>query len=170
MSEDYYRILGIDQDAGPERIRQAYRKAAKRFHPDFSGRQESAERFRQVEEAWETLRDPEKRQAYDRRLGRQARSSIPATPRPGEALRETARPLRERNSAGAADAFSAGTTGTEATLEVLLSSDEAARGVEVPLEIPTVRRCLQCAEQGFWARLSCPICWGSGRIQTRRLC
>jgi molecular chaperone DnaJ len=64
---DYYEILGVARDAGPEEIKKAYRKLAHRHHPDKNPGDHSAEeRFKEISEANEVLGNPEKRQAYDR--------------------------------------------------------------------------------------------------------
>jgi molecular chaperone DnaJ len=64
---DYYEILGVARDAGPEEIKKAYRKLAHRHHPDKNPGDHSAEeRFKEISEANEILGNPEKRQAYDR--------------------------------------------------------------------------------------------------------
>lgn len=63
---DYYKILGISEQADEEQIKQAYRRLAKKFHPDLNpGSGEAEERFKEVVEAYETLGDAEKRKAYD---------------------------------------------------------------------------------------------------------
>ena len=59
MKEDFYRILGINQEADPAKIKRAYRGAVKRYHPDISPKDE--ERFKEVQAAYETLSDPKKR-------------------------------------------------------------------------------------------------------------
>jgi molecular chaperone DnaJ len=69
MSEDYYDILGIGKDADPQSIRKAYRRKAKKTHPNASGSTNSSERFRKVEEAYKTLGDARKRKAYDEQVG-----------------------------------------------------------------------------------------------------
>jgi curved DNA-binding protein len=64
--KDYYRILDVNRDASAEEIRKAYRKLARRYHPDVNPNDQSAvERFKEINEAYEVLRDPEKRQKYD---------------------------------------------------------------------------------------------------------
>ncbi len=62
-----YRTLGVSRDAGGEEIRAAYRLLARRYHPDM-GPGGSAEKFRQITEAYELLKDPSRREAYDRSL------------------------------------------------------------------------------------------------------
>jgi curved DNA-binding protein len=71
--KDYYQILGVPQDASQEVIKGAYRRLARKYHPDVSKEAEAEQRFKDVGEAYEVLKDPEKRAAYDRLAkGRQA--------------------------------------------------------------------------------------------------
>ena len=63
--KDYYKILGVQRGAGDEEIKKAYRKLARKFHPDVSKEANAKEKFQEVSEAYETLRDKEKRAAYD---------------------------------------------------------------------------------------------------------
>jgi len=63
--KDYYQILGIEPGAGEGEIKTAYRRLARKYHPDVSKEAGAEERFKAVNEAYEALRDPEKRRAYD---------------------------------------------------------------------------------------------------------
>src|SRR5258705_12237552 len=67
--KDYYAILGVDRNASAEDIKKAYRKLARKYHPDVSKEKDAEEKFKEMAEAYETLKDPEKRAAYDQ-LGR----------------------------------------------------------------------------------------------------
>jgi curved DNA-binding protein len=67
--KDYYEILGVKRDASSDDIRKAYRKLAHKYHPDVSKDPKGEEQFKSVAEAYQTLKDPEKRAAYDK-LGR----------------------------------------------------------------------------------------------------
>ncbi len=63
--KDYYSIMGVARDASPDDIKRAYRRLARKYHPDVSKEPDAEERFKEVNEAYEVLRDPEKRAAYD---------------------------------------------------------------------------------------------------------
>ncbi|HEY5899609.1 MAG TPA: DnaJ C-terminal domain-containing protein [Burkholderiales bacterium] len=63
--KDYYKILGVERGAAEEEIKKAYRRLARKYHPDVSKEANAKERFQEVSEAYETLRDKEKRAAYD---------------------------------------------------------------------------------------------------------
>jgi len=76
--KDYYKIMGVARDATEAQIKQAYRKLARKYHPDVSKEKDAEARFKELGEAYEVLKSPEKRAAYDQ-LGQ--------GPRPGEPFR-----------------------------------------------------------------------------------
>jgi len=63
--KDYYNIMGVERDASQDEIKRAYRKLARKYHPDVSKEKDAETRFKEVGEAYEALKDPEKRAAYD---------------------------------------------------------------------------------------------------------
>src|ERR1019366_9942676 len=67
--KDYYRVLGIERDADTDAIKKAYRKLAHKYHPDVSKDPAGEEKFKEIADAYQTVKDPEKRAAYDQ-LGR----------------------------------------------------------------------------------------------------
>ena len=79
--KDYYNVLGVARDASQDDIKRAYRKMARKFHPDVSKEANAEDRFKEVQEAYEVLKDPEKRAAYDQ-LGSNWRQGQQFTPPP----------------------------------------------------------------------------------------
>ena len=63
--KDYYEVMGVSRDASQDEIKRAYRKLARKYHPDVSKEADAEQRFKEIGEAYEVLKDPEKRAAYD---------------------------------------------------------------------------------------------------------
>jgi curved DNA-binding protein len=80
--KDYYKILGVERSATEAAIKKAYRKLARKYHPDVSKEKDAEARMKEINEAYEVLKDPEKRAAYDR-LGTGYRSGQEFRPPPG---------------------------------------------------------------------------------------
>jgi len=80
--KDYYKIMGVKRDASQDEIKRAYRKLARKFHPDVSKEPDAEAKFKELGEAYEVLKDPEKRSAYDQ-LGQQWQNGQEFHPPPG---------------------------------------------------------------------------------------
>jgi molecular chaperone DnaJ len=188
MTEDLYHVLGVERDATPEEIREAYRRKAKRYHPDASGNENSSGRFREVEEAYETLRDGHRRRAYDRKLARgegpggDAGQAEPVISRPSgweprrssvvtdwglRGLSALFEPFRFSMGRGSPVEASPSPS-PEPLLEVLLSPEEASRGASVAVDVPLIRPCPRCGGLWLWDRLSCESCAGKGWVRSTR--
>jgi curved DNA-binding protein len=83
---DYYEVLGVPRGADADAVKRAYRKLARKYHPDVSKEKNAENKFKEVQEAYEVLRDPEKRAAYDQ-LGRDYRTGQQFRPPPDWAQR-----------------------------------------------------------------------------------
>src|SRR5438105_12209113 len=92
--KDYYAILGVERGASADAIKKAYRKLAQKYHPDVSKDPQGEEKFKEIAEAYQTLKDPEKRAAYDQ-LGSGYRAGDEFRPPP-----DWERQFRERAQAG----------------------------------------------------------------------
>jgi molecular chaperone DnaJ len=144
-ARDLYALLGVARDAAPDEIRRAFRRLAKTTHPDRQ-HHESGERFRELRQAFETLRDPERRRAYDEAIRKAEAASHPLTAQPWG----MARPPRPR------PVFTA-------LAEVVLSPQEAAQGGTLPITAPVSLVCDACdGTGGDWG--TCSRCGGSGQI------
>lgn len=84
--KDYYEVLGVTRGADADAVKRAYRKLARKYHPDVSKEKNAEGKFKEVQEAYEVLRDPEKRAAYDQ-LGRDYRTGQQFRPPPDWAQR-----------------------------------------------------------------------------------
>ena len=80
--KDYYAILGVSREASEDEIKRSYRKLARKYHPDVSKEPQAEERFKELQEAYEVLKDPRKRSTYDQ-LGSQWKRGQDFTPPPG---------------------------------------------------------------------------------------
>src|ERR1700733_5281369 len=78
---DYYEILGVTRAADADEVKRAYRKMARKYHPDVSKEKNAEDKFKEVQEAYEVLRDADKRAAYDQ-LGRDFRNGQQFRPPP----------------------------------------------------------------------------------------
>ncbi len=193
MARDYYLILGVGSDATPDQIKSAYRREAKRCHPDHSG--EGSEPFLAVQEAYEVLGDPRRRRAYDDQLareskGREAASRLgpePLQPRrcpieplvPGRGTGSRGIPFGESPvsslieelfgpSAGdwdAAPRSQARRRGVgEIHVRVSLTPEQARHGGRVRAWLPGQVDCPSCQGWGRVGFFECPQCFGSGSV------
>ena len=175
---DYYEVLGVNRDAGDDEIKKAYRKLAMKYHPDRNpDNKEAEEKFKEAKEAYEMLSDPQKKAAYDRYGHAGVDPSMGAGPG------------AQGFEGGFADAFGdifgdlfggAGGgrggrsnvyRGADLRYNLEITLEEAARGAEKTIRIPTVEECGTChgsgAKPGTHPK-PCPTCQGHGQVRVQQ--
>ncbi len=177
---DYYQLLGVPRDADAEQIKKAYRKLALQYHPDRNeGSKEAEERFKEVTEAYEVLRDAEKRQLYDR-YGKQGVRGAGAGPGgPGFDFNEAIEIFMRDfggfggfggledlfGTRGARSQRSAARRGRTVRIRLPLTLAEVATGVTKTVRVSLLDRCEACEGSGAARGTSpatCGTCGGSG--------
>ena len=89
---DYYKVMGLEEDASAEDIKRTYRKLARKYHPDVSKEADSEARFKELGEAYKVLKDPERRREYDELKNYQGSGNAGFQPPPGWQSRESINP------------------------------------------------------------------------------
>lgn len=162
---DYYDVLGVGRNAGEDDLKRAYRRLARQYHPDVSKTDGTEERFKEINEAYQVLSDPDKRAAYDRfghaavdgSAGMGGFEGFPF----GDIFdvffgtsRSSARTGPER--------------GGDLRYHLNLTFEEAVFGCEKELQVPRLETCPRCdgarAEPGTTPQ-RCPVCHGSGQVR-----
>jgi molecular chaperone DnaJ len=170
-NRDYYKILNISKDASEEEIKKSYRKIAMQYHPDRNpGDREAEEKFKIASEAYEVLRDPEKRQIYDRYGMEGLRGTGFTGFRGFEDIFSTFGDIFE-------DFFGFGTSqqrrrtrvrpGADLRYDLNISFLDAAFGKETTIEIPKNVTCEICGGTGAkpgTTPTDCPSCRGTGQV------
>ncbi|HEU5262634.1 MAG TPA: molecular chaperone DnaJ [Gemmatimonadales bacterium] len=178
---DYYRLLGVKRDANEAEIKKAYRRLAMQYHPDRVGpdqKQGAEEKFKEITEAYEVLRDPEKRAAYDRygvaglRAGAGGGFGF-AHFDLSEALNIF---MRDFGGLGGFDAFFGGGErarrerhrGQDLKVSLKLTLQEVATGTTKTVRVRTLERCTACGGTGATAgtrSTTCSTCGGGGEVR-----
>ena len=174
---DYYEVLGVSKTATDAEIKSAFRKLAKKYHPDVSKEENAAEKFKEAQEAYAVLSDPDKRKKYDQ-FGHSA---------------------FQNNGSGAGgfqgfDGFDFGDMGdifddilggfgfssnsrrsangprkgNDVLYRMTISFDEAVHGCEKDIDLDTVDNCPNCHGEGGFNSKTCPECRGSGTITSEQ--
>jgi DnaJ-class molecular chaperone len=184
MRKDYYLILGVARTATADAIRSAYRELAKRYHPDHTG-PGGASDFREIQEAYEVLSDPGSKAQLDRELKATAEQEaqagtgpvatpeplisepVPIGDRPGS-IRPSLEGFLERVARNFSGIGVPKAERAEAlNYELILSPEEAGRGVVVPFTIPVFQVCVWCGGSGNDWGFPCDRCDAQGRRVTR---
>jgi molecular chaperone DnaJ len=173
VARDYYGILGVGRDAGPDEIKRAYRRLARELHPDVNPDAAAQERFAEVGAAYEVLSDPEKRRIVD--LG--------GDPLANGAAAAGGDPFGAFGLGDIMDAFFGGGVpggrtrgprsrvqpGADALIRMQLTLEECASGITRDLAVDTAVVCPECTGSGAApgsGPVTCDICAGRGEVQT----
>ena len=183
MKRDYYEILGVERSADGATIKSAYRKLALKFHPDRNpGDKEAEDKFKEAAEAYEVLSNDEKRQRYDRfgHDGLRGQSGGPGFTDindifshfsdifgggfGGSIFEEVFGGGGRTRSRGRGQ----GVPGSDLKIQLPLTLEEIATGVEKTLKVKRQSECERCSGTGAKEGTSldeCPVCHGSGELQ-----
>lgn len=173
--KDYYKLLGVDKNASQDEIKKAFRKLARKYHPDLNpGDKVAEQKFKEVNGAYEVLSDPKKRSEYD-----QFGSSPFGAGGPGFEGFRTYNSRDTFDSGGFGDIFSDlfGTRGgTEAyygkgpdmLMGLELTLEEAFAGVTKPITFNREVTCRRCNGTGAESSQACSVCKGTGAVQTSK--
>ncbi len=182
---DYYDILGVPKNATEEDIKKAYRKLAMKYHPDRNqgdDAKKSEEKFKEAKEAYEMLSEPPKRAAYDQYGHAGVDPNLGGRPGPGqegfggfaEAFGDIFGDIFGGQAAGGQRRGPGGQQvyrGSDLSYAMEISLEEAARGKETQIRIPSWESCEPCkgsgAKPGTSAK-TCPTCSGSGTVHLRQ--
>lgn len=186
--EDYYELLGVAKGVSDEDLKKAYRKKAVQFHPDKNpGNKEAEEMFKKISEAYEVLKDPQKRAAYDQFGHAAFQQGGAAGPRGGGGAGGFHDPFdifREvfgqgGGGGGIFDEFFGGGggggggsgRGSDLRYDIEITLEEAAHGVEKEISFRRLGSCSHCSGSGAEPgskRTTCPTCRGAGQVTTSR--
>ena len=180
---DHYKTLGVERKASAEEIKKAYRKLARRYHPDRNpGDKQAEERFKEISQAYDVLGDPEKRKQYDSGTGPFAAGGAGGPGFGGfgnfdfdaSSMGDILSNLFGRGGGGGGGGGSRGgrarpQRGGDLETEVRISFDQSVSGAQIPLSVPTTAACPTChgtgAKPGTTPKV-CPRCEGRG-IETQ---
>lgn len=172
--KNFYLILQVDPGATQEQIRKAYKRLARRYHPDAGGG--DAERFKEICDAYEVLMDPGRRREHNRalKMDREPSPSI-MSGAPVDMGLDFAVHLPSFENLmdfllGRFQGRAAPRSGGKEHLhvEIILSPREAAEGGVLPLEVPVLTECPRCEGGGRIGGFVCGLCDGTGGVESRR--
>jgi molecular chaperone DnaJ len=194
MATDYYQVLGVDRDAEPAEIKKAYRKLARKYHPDVNpGNAEAERRFKEIQEAYGVLSDADKRKQFDRfgrvdgdmgpDVGGFRRAGGPGSWSDGTVhvefgdaaggfggFRDLGDLFGDFFGGRGARQRPRPVRGADIQASVEIDFADAVRGTSVTLPVQRQVQCEQCRGDGTAAGATCPSCRGRGSvISTERL-
>ena len=179
MSKDYYKTLGVDKNATQEEIKSAFRKQAKKYHPDLNkDNPDAATKFKEVGEAYSVLSDESKRKMYDQ-FGSAAVDGSSPNPGAGYGGFSGFDPSSFSGFDDIFDSFFGGfggfggnsrtrsQRGSDVLMQMKLKFDEAIYGTEKKINLDVIEDCSECNGAGGFHEKTCSTCNGRGTVQTQ---
>lgn len=169
---DYYEVLGVQRNADADVLKKSYRKLALKYHPDRNpGDSQAEEKFKEAAEAYEVLRDPQKRQLYDR-FGHEGLSGSGFTGFHGfedifSSFGDIFQEFFSFGGGGGVRTRTAGRAGNDLLYDLELTFEEAVFGIEKDLQVESLRSCDFCGGSGAEPgsrESTCPMCHGQGQV------
>ena len=170
---DYYEVLGLERGAPDAEIKRAFRKLAQQWHPDVNAEAHAQERFKEINEAYQVLSDPQRRQQYDM-FGK---AGVTGAGEPGfgaagfGGFSDIFDAFFGSQTGGAAARRARAQSGSDLRYDLRISFAEAVLGTEKEIEFPVLQRCDTCAGTGAKAGSSpveCKACGGRGEVRSVR--
>lgn len=173
MARDYYGILGVSKDASDAEIKKAYRKLARKYHPDVNDTAEAAELFREASVAHEVLTDPSKRRIVDMGGDPMEQGGGAGGPGAGFGGSGGLGDIFEAFFGGAAGGAGRGPRsrvqpGNDALLRTRITLEEAFKGIRKDIRVDTAVLCDHCSGSGSESKakpVTCETCHGTGEVQ-----
>ncbi len=161
MPKEYYEILGVSEDASQEEIKKAYRKKAKKYHPDANSDSADEEKFKKINKAYDVLSDEEKRRKYDR-FGE---AGVNANAGHGGGFGSFQEIFEQIFGGGMGGRRSE--RGQHMKIPVTVTLEEAYQGVEKTFKVERQKQCDACNGSGGegGSTTACSTCGGRGRVQ-----
>jgi molecular chaperone DnaJ len=169
--QDYYEILGVGREANEKEIKRAFRRLARKYHPDVNpGNKQAEAKFKEISEAYQVLSDSERRQKYDQfgHMGEMWTQAGGAAPGGFSWSTDFGNldDLLEELLGGRGSARARRPRGQDLRFEMDLTLEEAARGVTREVSVSVPQTCPRCQGRGLaGGGTFCPGCAGSGRVE-----
>jgi molecular chaperone DnaJ len=167
---DFYAVLGVTRTASDAEIKRAFRKLAQQWHPDVSKDPAADERFKQVNEAYQVLSDPQRRQAYDMFGAAGVGGAAGGGQSPFSGFGDIFDAFFG-GGAGAGTRHGRPAVGADLRYDIRITLQEAVTGTEKDIEYPVLDRCETCGGNGAkpgTAPITCPQCQGKGELRQVR--
>jgi molecular chaperone DnaJ len=165
---DYYEVLGVHRSCTEDDLKSAYRRLAKQYHPDVNKSPDAEERFKEINEAYEVLCDPDKRAAYDRYGHAGLDGSMGGMGGMGGFTGFGVEDIFESFFGGMRTSQRGPQRGADLRYDLVISFEEAVFGCEKEIEISRWEVCPTCSGTGSAPGTSpsrCPLCHGSGEVR-----